>query len=262
MEVKYIEHMGSDLTVVNAARVSFGSMSTATGHRLSNGTPVLNGKDERLIRFLARGCNSGDWQTLLENLETAFDPDNMDMTMDDAEEMINYIRRMPTHWTPFGHAQITLHFKTPFFVANQLKRTQVGFVLNEISRRYVDEPPEFYMPDFRARAESVKQGSVDHVDPILDAKASGIVADLYSHAENAYQDLLDMGVAPEQARVVFPQGVMTEWWWTGSLYGFVNLYIQRSDLHAQKESRLVADMIKNIIEPLYPVSWEALTGNP
>lgn len=172
-------------------------------------------------------------------------------------EILNRVKNMPTHWTPFGHTSITLHIKAPIFVARQLGKHQVGFVWNEVSRRYVTDTPEFYVPDvWRYAAKDVKQGSQE-----------GGVAEMFVGGEDhninclsLYEELLDAGICPEQARMVLPQSMYTEWYWTGNLYGFVNVFIQRTDSHAQKEVRDVAHQIGDIIKPLFPVSWAALTG--
>lgn len=237
MKVTYIDHMGTDLSVVNAARVSFGKTSSE-----------LSEADKGLIRFLARGCTSGDWGRI--QMEATL------CTKDEIEEVLNYVRKMPDHWTPFGHTAITLHIKAPIFVARQLGKHQVGFVWNEVSRRYVDDEPEFYLPDFwRKAAGNVKQGSSE--EPCLTFRD---VPETFRDAMCLYYDLMNDGVCAEQARMVLPQSMMTEWYWTGNLYGFANVFTQRTDSHAQREVQDVAHQIGGIIEPLFPVSWKALTA--
>jgi thymidylate synthase (FAD) len=212
MKVEYINHMGDDLTVVNAARVSFDKES-----------PKLNDKDKKLIKYLAKH----------------------------------------NHWTPFAHAQIQLRITVPIFIANQLKRHQIGFALNEVSRRYVDDEPQFFTPEggWRKRPDaSIKQGSSDEV--FLGAEhqgIQGIYIDALYHCIDVYQKMLTNNVAPELARMVLPQSMYTSWYWTGSLAAWARLYSQRIDGHAQKESQQIAQMVGDIIGPLYPVSWDALT---
>lgn len=210
MKVTYVDHMGTDLSVVNAARVSFNKVSKG-----------LDDRDKGLISYLARN----------------------------------------NHWTPFGHATITLHMKLPMFVQRQIDKHQVGFVVNEVSRRYVDDDPEFFVPEvWRKRAENVKQGSSDEaVDDglLLDHQ----VAYFTQTAKETYARLLSQGVAPEQARMVLPMSMYTESWKTGSLYAWANLYRLRIDSHAQKETQEVARQVGEIIEPLFPVSWAALTND-
>lgn len=226
MKVDYVDHMGDDLMVVNAARVSF-----------SKHSEEFQDQDRKLIRYLA---NHG-------------------------------------HWTPFAHPQITLRIKAPVFVRTQLFKHKVGFTENEVSRRYVDDEPTFFMPkEWRGRpTNGAKQGS-DGVVTELTHPAEGVgsedlwgdvdnkfhpdlhVSYMYQCALDNYQWLLDSGVAPEQARMVLPQSMYTEWYWTGSLAAYARVCKQRLDPHAQVETREVAQMINEIIDPLFPVSWEAL----
>ena len=277
MKATYINHMGTDLSVVNAARVSFGKISQWDNvDRLiecPDITPTLSKSDLGLIAFLARGCTSGDWEELLYglNLHVKLDSGhNPWIDPEDAEEIANYIKRLPDHWTPFGHTAITLHMKAPIFVARQLGKHQVGMVWNEVSRRYVsDEPEFFYPPTFRKTAENVKQGSSDEEatllrEPLPRLSHSGgrikqSIGVANAHIKELYEELLASGVCPEQARMVLPQSMYTEWYWTGNLYSFANVFIQRTDSHAQREVQDIAKQIGEIIQPLYPVSWEALT---
>ena len=205
--VRYISHMGDDLTVVNAARVSFAKESLE-----------FSDKDEKLISYLAKH----------------------------------------NHWTPFAHPQITMHIKAPISIRTQLFKHKVGFVENEVSRRYVKDKPDYYMPKWRgAPTNGAKQASSDFLDDT--DQMDDVVSELFRQSIGIYEDLIDMGVAPEQARFVLPQGTMTEWWWTGSLSAFARVYKQRTDPHAQWEVRQYADAMGQIVAPLYPFSWRALT---
>lgn len=214
--------MGSDLSVVNAARVSFDKESEWDGH---NG---LGDRDSKLIRYLA--------------------------THD--------------HWSPFAHTSLSFRIKAPIFVARQLGKHQVGLVWNEVSRRYVDSLPEFYNPEvWRKRADNVKQGSAERpVDPVLRVNAAQVTTvddaynNLVTHAEQIYNELIDHGVCPEQARMVLPQSMMTEWIWTGSLMAFARVCNLRLDPHTQKETQSVALSISSLIQPLFPVSWSTLVA--
>jgi thymidylate synthase (FAD) len=217
--VQYVEHMGSDLTVVNAARVSFNKESDwehPDSHVPAN---ILSEKDGKLISYLAKHH----------------------------------------HWTPFAHPQITLRIKAPISIRTQLFKHKVGFVENEISRRYVDDDPEYFYPRWSSRPTNMKQGAGDHVETDLQNKAYLIYSQAIEVCNHAYKDLLKIGIAPEQARFVLPQGTYTEWWWTGSLAAYARVYKQRSDPHAQWEVREYANAIGKIVEPLYPKSWVALT---
>jgi thymidylate synthase (FAD) len=189
-------------------------------------------------------------------------------TNEQNNKLISYLAKH-NHWTPFGHTAITLHVKAPIFVARQLGKHQVGLVWNEVSRRYVTDEPEFYVPEvWRRAADNVKQGSSDSpvttscvrdqygemVHPMFAAE------DLNMFALRTYRDMVDAGVCPEQARMVLPQSMYTEWYWTGNLYSFYNVWKLRTDSHTQKETQEIAKQIGDILASLYPVSWEALTS--
>lgn len=228
MDVSYIDHMGSDLTVVNAARVSFDKHKTSEEANW-NDEP---GSDYRLVKYLATNA----------------------------------------HWTPFAHPTIQLRMTAPVCIRTQCFKHKQGFVENEISRRYVDEAPEFFMPEtWRGRpVNGAKQGSSDTVITELihteqdkefnqDFSPAFFVAMHNEASLNMYEWLLASGVAPEQARMVLPQSMETSWYWTGSLAAYARFYKQRTDPHAQKEIQDLAAMVGDIIRPLFPVCWEALT---
>jgi thymidylate synthase (FAD) len=218
-----IGHMGSDLSTVNAARVSFGKQSDwdhSPCPDLPNMPPEivsedkkLTHKDTKLIRYLAKH----------------------------------------NHLSPFGHAFASFHVKAPIFVARQLVKHKF-LRWNEISRRYVDDEPEFYVPDvWRGRAESVKQGSAGEVKlPYL------VPHEFNRSALYEYETLLEAGVCPEQARMVLPTSQLTEWIWSGSLDAFASMCKLRCASDTQYESRIVADQISDVMRDLFPVSWDAL----
>ena len=226
--VQMVSHMGTDLTVVNAARVSF---SNESHFELDNGgMPYLSTKDTKLIRYLAKH----------------------------------------NHWTPFAHPQITLRIKAPISIRTQFFKHKQGFVENEVSRRYVDDTPEFYYPKLRHRPSgNAKQGSdgwLECVDGGGETSGGFATHPLYEgyksvikSAMNAYEDLIASNVAPEQARFVLPQAMYTEWFWTGSLAAYARFYKQRIDDHAQWEIQQYAEAVGKIIQPLFPVSWNELT---
>lgn len=212
MNVDLIDHMGSDLTVVNAARVSFDKESSYEEDR--HGW-FLKASDQKLIDYLAKH----------------------------------------NHWSPFSHCFLSFRIKAPIFVARQLAKHQVGLSWNEVSRRYVDSDPEFYVPDaWRKRAENVKQGSSDVTVDTLGSNGA-----MNAVCLAAYKTLLAEGVCPEQARMVLPQSMMTEWIWSGSLYAFSRVCKQRLDSHAQLETQQVARVIANECKKNFPISWAALT---
>ena len=205
IDVEYMDHMGSDLTVVNAARVSFDKEHDEFDHATDRG----------LIKYLARH----------------------------------------NHWSPFAHCSVTFRVKAPIFVARQLVKHTVGFSWNEVSRRYVDNEPEFYFPEsWRARAANVKQGSSDTEIAFLTDPAKVLTASALS----TYNEMLKHGVCPEQARMVLPQNTQTEWIWTGTLYAWARMCQLRLDSHTQRETQIVAEKVAKHIAELFPVSWEFL----
>ena len=179
-------------------------------------------------------------------------------TADQNARLIKYLARH-NHWTPFAHAFVTLRFKAPIAIHAQCVKHQVGFAMNTVSRRYVSDKPELFIPEFRLAPEgSVKQGSGEvHPD---NAHWQVNYEDLMNKAVDLYLMMIDGDVAPEQARFVLPQGVMTEWVWSGSLQAWARFYTQRIDPHAQKEIQFLAQEVDKIVGALYPVAWDALTG--
>ena len=211
MNVELINHMGTDLTVVNAARVSFNKRSKK-----------FNDGDEKLIRYLAQH----------------------------------------NHWTPFGHCTMQFRIKAPIFIARQLVKHQVGLIWNEVSRRYVKDEPDFFMPEtWRANPENVKQGSSE-TETVEWINEKGYVDDsvkrLYKKALGLYNQMLTAGGCAEQARMVLPLSTFTEWYWTGSLYAFARVCNLRCAKDTQKETRYIADRISIESAKLFPVSWEYL----
>ena len=220
MEVNLIDKMGSDLSVVNAARVSFAKISEwETIPHAGPTEGALKYEDERLIKYLAKHG----------------------------------------HWTPFGHGSLQFHIKAPVFVARQLVKHQVGLVWNEVSRRYVNSEPEFYTPEvWRGAPENKKQGSSDIK---IDIDPDDFVR-MYDSAKWMYKYLLEKGVCPEQARMLLPQSMMTEWYWSGTLYAFARVCNLRCKDDAQLETQMVAKQIDVLAEEIFPYSWEALrNGN-
>ena len=214
IRIELIDYMGTDLSTVNAARVSFDKQSS-----------VLAEKDVGLIKYLADH----------------------------------------KHMTPFRHDQIQLRCHAPIFLARQLGKHQAGLSWNEVSRRYVDSEPEFYMPDeWRGRPDgSIKQGSgglVEYVDEERGYSTTSYYSDFIGRAIITYNSLLSSGVAPEMARMVLPQSMQTSWWWTGNLLAFAHVYKERISSGAQLEAQHFAKELDKVIRPLFPISWEALCG--
>ena len=206
MTVDFVDKMGSDLSVVNAARGSYAKTKE-----------VFDLKDEKLIKFLAEH----------------------------------------NHWSPFGHASIQFRIKAPVFVARQLVKHQVGLVWNEVSRRYVDYTPELFEPKaWRGRPQNSKQGSDGEVE--LDMNDKHRLKTTMEQCLIIYDSFIKMGIAPEQARMVLPQSMMTEWYWSGTLYAFARVCNLRCAKDTQEETREVANKISDICAEKFPVSWRYL----
>ena len=208
-EVQYIEKMGSDDAVVDAARVSMSKDSAEYSRE----------RNEKLIGYLAR-----------EN-----------------------------HWSPFAHSFMKFRFQAPIFIARQFQKHTVGFAWNEVSRRYVDEAPTFWVPDtWRKRPKAIKQGSTNEEE----VNVCGKVLDRYIHkmhmAGMEYTDLLEDGVCPEQARAMMPQAMVTEWIWSGSIMAWARFVNLRKDSHAQQECWFYADRVAEHMLEHFPVSTKAL----
>lgn len=180
-------------------------------------------------------------------------------TDEENARLIAYLARHG-HEIPFAHTAITLRVRAPVAVRAQAFKHKIGLVESEQSRRYISSTPGFFVPEFRAKAENVKQGSGELLDGEKQEKLRETYTDFMRGAQVMYQTFLDSGVAPEQARFLLPQGMMTEWVWTGSLLAFARFYRLRSDAHAQKEIQDLAHEVGAIIADLFPVSWKALTG--
>ena len=222
----YVDHMGTDLSVANAARVSFGKRSEMDTSDVW-GPPKLKDKDAKLIRYLAKH----------------------------------------KHISPFGHCFASFHIKAPVFVARQLVKHKF-LRWNEISRRYVDSDSTYYYPtEWRGRSEDKKQGSSSTAIEFLRMQGFGEqsvndgVFKHQMHSLDLYRDMISAGVAPEQARMVLPQSMITEWYWSGSLDAFADMCNLRCKPDTQYETQVVAGHIDTEMAKLFPVSWKALREN-
>lgn len=254
IKVEYVDHFGSDLSVVNAARVSFDKVSTwDTDHVGFFGTgKVLKKSDASLINFLARGFKTQEWDDLIDEVMSAGH-------CDEVAGILRQYKASAVHFAPFCHASVTLRLTIPVFVARQLVKHQIGMTWSEVSRRYVSDEPSFWFPDvWHTRPEDVKQGSGAAVEQ------QGIVAvqakQAVQMALDTYLDLLDKGVAPEEARMILPLNHMTTVIWTGTLLAWTRVCNQRLDPHAQGATQEAAKSIRDIVQPLFPVSWDALVA--
>ena len=206
IKVEMIDKMGTDLSVVNAARVSYAKIKGQ-----------FEDKDKKLISFLAKHG----------------------------------------HWSPFAHASLSFRIRAPIFVARQLVKHQVGLSWNEVSRRYVSYEPELYnINEWRGKPIDSKQGSSGTIE--LSDLAKLTYSKMMEGCKILYDQLLSEGVAPEQARAVLPQSMMTEWIWSGTLYAFARVCNLRCKPDVQKETREVADRIDYHCSQYFSVSWPAL----
>ena len=224
MRVDLIDHMCSDLTVVNAARVSFNKESNWNYWRDEEDADLVKSymkdKDQKLISYLAKH----------------------------------------NHWTPFGHCSAQFRIYAPIFVARQLVKHQVGLVWNEVSRRYVSNSPEFWRAsEWREVASDKKQGSSDQVIKENDT-ISYVYRETIRHCSDTYNLMLEKGVCPEQARTILPQSLYTEWYWSGTLAAFARVCNLRMNKDSQKETKEIAELISNEMSVLFPVSWKVLTN--
>ncbi|WMM95761.1 thymidylate synthase [Roseobacter phage CRP-403] len=215
IKVEYVNHMGDDLTVVNAARVSFNKKSDLECIDLVKGKYAMRHKDQRLIEYLAKH----------------------------------------KHISPFGHCFASFHVKAPVFVARQLVKHKF-LRWNEVSRRYVDEDPEFYTPTLRESSSDKKQGSGGPIT--VSHQQDEVIRQANIQSLKQYQYLLKTGVCEEQARMILPLNHMTEWYWSGSLDAFADMCGLRCKLDTQQETREVAIQIDEYMEKHFPVSWKAL----
>lgn len=223
IKVEYADHMGDDISVVNAARVSFAKESEWEWEECgvkafgNESYQRLSDKDERLIKFLAR----------------------------------------EKHELPFAHTAITLRCSAPIPQRTHCFKSKVGFVENEESRRYIDSRPELFIPDFREAVKDKKQGSGD-IHPENEYWREQY---LYAakDAISTYEYMIRDGVCPEQARYVLPQGVMVNWIWTGSMLAYARFYGLRHKPDTQLETQVIANKVGEIMMKLFPASWAALT---
>lgn len=268
IKVEYIDHMGSDLTVVNAARTSFGKESdweTNADGTYAGPANRLKPADANLIRFLATGYRTKEWDEFLDEIkDAAINGSPADLT-----DALHAYKRRAQHWAPFGHPHLQIRMTLPIFLARQFVKHQVGGVWSEESRRYISGEPEFWFPEqWHGRPDDIKQGSdgvITHMvwddgGDVEREEIDPIVRELTRQQADAYLQMVAGGVAPEEARIVLPLNMMTTVTWTGSLLFWSRVCNQRLDDHAQKAANVLAGQISEIARPLFPASWAALVG--
>lgn len=259
MKAEYINHMGSDLSVVNAARVSFDKesewgfdRSAKTLDEAEALADKLNGTVDTDYIYSDRWMGGYPVQYLKP---------------EDAK-LIRYLAKH-NHWTPFAHTSISLRMSAPVPIRTQCFKHKQGLVENEESRRYISGTPEVFYPETwrKAPTNGAKQGSSDEEiiwlkedQWMMTTSVKAAYRDAVGHSMQIYARMIESGVCPEQARFVLPQGCEVNWIWTGNLYAFANFYLKRTEAHAQKEIRDLAEDVGKIVQPLFPVSWAALTA--
>lgn len=194
----------------------------------------------------------GNDETVANAARVSFHKDSSNYTSEQNGKLISYLAKHK-HFSPFNHAFLSFRVKAPIFVGRQLVKHKF-LPWNEVSRRYVDEEPEFYMPSLRERADNVKQGSSNLLMPSMWNQAGR------EHMKNMleyYKSAIAAGMAPEVARAFLPQNMMTEWCWSGTLGAFCDMLVLRLDKHTQYESRIVAEKIRDLIAPIFPVSLKS-----
>ena len=252
IQVEFIDSMGSDRRVVDAARASFNS---------SEGDYPKE-REKSLIEFLARGMMSKEYDLIIREIAKETNVDKIKYLVSSLDK--------EKHFAPFTHCMLTFRVTAPLFLARQLWKSHVGGHLSEavigdgwseVSRRYIDSEPEFHFPTaLRKKATNIKQGSSEEIvhgnDEWIDS------AKYHTNTLSfLYKNMLDSGICAEQARSTLPQNMMTTWVWTGSLLFFSRICKLRLDAHAQKENQDVAKPIYNKLLELFPVSTQALLGN-
>lgn len=220
ISVEYVDHMGSDMRVLNMARQSFG--------KWKDESEELTERDLSLLEYLSTGVakeERGDYEAMY---------------------------KASTHWTPFAHCQLSIRVSVPVFLARQLVKHQVGLVWSEESRRYMSSEVSYWLPkQVHAKPEgSVKQGSGD-----VHSDSDWLVAYMKTATKTAignYYYLLEQGVAPEEARMVLPLNHMVNFTWTGSLVALLRVLKQRQDSHAQLAAQEFAEKLKPILLQHFP----------
>ena len=285
IRAEYIDHLGSDLMVVNAARTSFGKESEwdygETTKVVDEDRNVswqhlgrkLKPEDANLIRYLATGYRAKEWDEFLDEIEGLalqrhFNA-NEGNPRGELAKLLHAYKRRAQHWAPFAHPHLSLRMQLPMFLARQFVKHQIGGVWSEESRRYISDEPGVWFPDeWHTRPEDVKQGSgavITHMQwndggDLETEEIDPIVQEITRQQLYAYGQMVKGGVAPEEARIVLPLNTMTTVTWTGSLLFWSRVCNQRVDSHAQLAAQELGRQIADIVRPRYPVSWAALCG--
>ena len=277
ISAEYRDHMGSDLSVVNAARASFGKESEWEFDPGENSSCQatrrrLKPADANLIRFLATGYRTQEWDDLLmtiyQSVVSAERVGSIEGWKSEMTVILHAYKHKAQYWAPFAHPHITIRIQIPLFLARQFVKHQVGGVWSEESRRYLSDEPGVWFPDeWHTRPEDIKQGSGSTIDrrdifigDYIDEPEAYSEHGSVQYALNQYGWMVMKGIAPEEARIVLPLNMMTTVVWTGSLLFWSRVVNQHVDSHAQLAAQSLASQISQIMAPLYPASWRALTS--
>jgi thymidylate synthase (FAD) len=241
IKVELIDHMGDDLAVVDAARVSFN-------------------KKSEWARFDCHDCHNSVQEACADGCACIEEGALAFKTLTEGDKKLIKFLATHNHWTPFAHTALKFRVAAPVPIRTQCFKHKIGMVENEESRRYISTVPEIFIPEvFRAKPEgSIKQGSGGAHKNSQGWKEAYVVQT--NQAVSLYCDMLDDGICPEQARFVLPQGAIVNWIWTGNLVSFANFYLKRTDSHAQVEVQEVAKQVGALVKEIFPVSWSALVG--
>lgn len=222
--------------------------------RTTNGYKVSTAKEVELLDYM------GDDSAVCDAARVSFNKEAVNYTTEQNTKLLKYLAKND-HWSPFAHTSLKFRFRAPMFIARQFQKHVVGFAWNEVSRRYVSNDPEFFIPQsFRKRPDNIKQGSVSEGDmPIEGAVLTAYVDQIREHAQD-YKSMISQDICPEQVRMFMPQSMMTEWIWTGSLMAWARFCKLRGDSHAQQECWTYASKVRYEMEDLFPQATLALLG--
>ena len=223
--------------------------------RITNGYKI---ETESPVTFLDL---MGDDNAVCDSARVSFDKTSTEFSAEANQRLLRYLAKHD-HWSPFAHCSIKFRFKAPMFIARQFVKHVVGFAWNEVSRRYVDTPPTFFVPEsWRQRPDNMKQGSVSEGEvPVTHDVLIAYMDQMREHQRD-YKSMTSQGICPEQVRMCMPQSMMTDWIWTSSLMAWARFVRLRGDSHAQHECWQYAHLVQDTMYKHFPASTEALLGD-
>ncbi len=203
----------------------------------------------------------GNDDAVCDAARVSFDKKAGAFSVEKNHKLIKYLAKHD-HWSPFAHCFAKFRFRAPMFIARQFQKHTVGFAWNEVSRRYVDSDPTFFVPySWRKRPENMKQGSTLEAQTLVEGDLlHAYQAQMKEHVRD-YRTMVADGVCPEQVRMLMPQAMMTEWIWSGSLMAWARFCKLRGDSHAQYECLQYAEEVSHNMLSHFPLSWNALISS-